>query len=90
MPFSFPKYIEGLFGAERPVRGAQKSYTMKRRLESLLLCEIENFRFFRKLPGKNASPIAEIYGGVFQREAGHAQCDRIFHNKNMKKTCAIV
>ena len=47
------------------MRGIEKSCTMKRQLESLLLCETENFRFFRKLPGKNVSPIAEIYGGTF-------------------------
>ena len=57
--------MEGLFHHERSVRGIAESCTMKRRLESSSLCKTENFRFLRKLPGKTASPIAEIYGGTF-------------------------
>ena len=64
-PCLFPKYMEGLFHHVRTAHGTAEYCTTKRRLESLLLCKIENFRFFRKLPGKNVSPITEIYGGTF-------------------------
>ena len=64
-PCLFPKYMEGLFHHVRTAHGTAEYCTTKRRLESSLLCKIENFRFFRKLPGKNVSPITEIYGGTF-------------------------
>ena len=89
-PCLFPKYMEGLFHHVRTAHGTAEYCTTKRRLESSLLCKIENFRFFRKLPGKNASPIAEIYGGVFSLKPGHSQYGGSVHNQSVRKAHAIV